>query len=90
MTLSTPEKVQSLYLGAGRLAIRAVETTSPPPATDNPEALRADRDRHDAILRRISAGRWGVPTSLAGSAVFLATRASDYVHGHSSPSTGVG
>ncbi len=52
MTLSTPEKVQSLYLGAGRLAIRAVETTSPPPATDNPEALRADRDRHDAILGR--------------------------------------
>ena len=50
-------------------------------ATDNTEALRADRDRHDAILGRIPAGRWGTPTDLAGPTVFLASRASDYMHG---------
>ncbi len=38
--------------------------------------------RSDEILGRIPAGRWGVPDDLAGAAVFLASRASDYVHGH--------
>lgn len=50
-------------------------------ATDNTEALRSDRDRYDAILGRIPAGRWGVPTDLAGPTVFLASPASDYMHG---------
>ena len=31
MTLPTPEKVQSVYLGDGRFATRAVATTPPPP-----------------------------------------------------------
>lgn len=50
-------------------------------ATDNTAALRADPARHRAILDRIPAGRWGLPADLAGAAVFLASRASDYVHG---------
>ncbi len=50
-------------------------------ATDNTEALRRDPQRHRAILDRIPAGRWGSPDDLAGAAVFLASRASDYVHG---------
>jgi 2-deoxy-D-gluconate 3-dehydrogenase len=50
-------------------------------ATNNTEALRADEQRNRDILARIPAGRWGVPADLAGAAVFLASSASDYVHG---------
>ncbi len=50
-------------------------------ATDNTAQLRADEDRSKAILDRIPAGRWGVPADLAGTAVFLASKASDYVNG---------
>jgi 2-deoxy-D-gluconate 3-dehydrogenase len=49
--------------------------------TNNTAALRADPVREPAILARIPAGRWGQPQDLAGVAVFLASRASDYVHG---------
>ena len=49
--------------------------------TDNTEALRADPARHKAILERIPAGRWGLAEDLKGAAVFLASPASDYVHG---------
>ena len=49
--------------------------------TDNTAALRADEKRNAAILDRIPAGRWGEPSDLGGAAVFLAGRASDYVHG---------
>ena len=51
-------------------------------ATDNTAALRADADRSRQILERIPAGRWGNPSDLGGAAVFLASRASDYMHGH--------
>jgi 2-dehydro-3-deoxy-D-gluconate 5-dehydrogenase len=50
-------------------------------ATDNTQALRDDPERYAAILERIPAGRWGRPEDLAGAAVFLASSASDYVHG---------
>lgn len=50
-------------------------------ATANTEALRNDPDRSKAILARIPAGRWGEPQDFAGSAVFLASSASDYLHG---------
>ncbi|HVV21021.1 MAG TPA: SDR family oxidoreductase [Pseudonocardiaceae bacterium] len=50
-------------------------------ATDNTQALQDDPDRSRAIVERIPAGRWGTPDDLAGVAVFLASRASDYVHG---------
>ena len=49
--------------------------------TSNTEALRADETRSREILGRIPAGRWGRPSDLAGAAVFLASDASDYVHG---------
>ena len=51
-------------------------------ATDNTEALRANPDRSRQIMERIPAGRWGTPEDLAGAAVFLASAASDYMHGH--------
>lgn len=50
-------------------------------ATDNTTALRADETRSKSILDRIPAGRWGESTDFAGPAVFLASPASDYVHG---------
>jgi 2-dehydro-3-deoxy-D-gluconate 5-dehydrogenase len=51
-------------------------------ATDNTQALRDDPNRNRQIVERIPAGRWGRPDDLAGTVVFLASRASDYVHGH--------
>ncbi len=50
-------------------------------ATDNTAVLQKDPERSRQILERIPAGRWGVPADLAGAAVFLASHASDYVHG---------
>jgi 2-dehydro-3-deoxy-D-gluconate 5-dehydrogenase len=49
--------------------------------TNNTEALREDKKRSADILARIPAGHWGDPRDLAGAAVFLASSASDYVHG---------
>ncbi len=43
--------------------------------------LRADPVRYPQIVDRIPAGRWGQPEELAGAAVFLASRAADYIHG---------
>jgi 2-deoxy-D-gluconate 3-dehydrogenase len=51
-------------------------------ATGNTAALRADATRSRQILERIPAGRWGTPEDLAGAAVFLASEASNYMHGH--------
>ena len=50
-------------------------------ATDNTRALRDDAERNTAILARIPAGRWGDPDDISGAVVFLASAASDYVHG---------
>lgn len=45
-------------------------------------ALQQDPERYDAITARIPAGRWASPDDIGGAAVFLASAASDYVHGH--------
>lgn len=49
--------------------------------TDNTQALREDPVRFQAILGRIPARRWTRPEDFAGVVVFLASAASDYVHG---------
>ena len=51
-------------------------------ATNNTAALQADPVRNRAILDRIPAGRWGDPADIGGTAVFLASDAARYVHGH--------
>jgi 2-deoxy-D-gluconate 3-dehydrogenase len=51
-------------------------------ATNNTEALQADETRNRQILERIPAARWATPEDMGGAAVFLASRASDYVQGH--------
>jgi 2-deoxy-D-gluconate 3-dehydrogenase len=43
--------------------------------------IKALPDRYNAITARIPHGRWGEPDELVGAAVFLASRASDYVTG---------
>ena len=49
--------------------------------TDSTAALVADPVRNRDITARIPAGRWGQPEDLHRIVVFLASEASDYVHG---------
>ena len=49
--------------------------------TDNTAALRADTSRTASILERIPAGRWGEPSDLRGTVVYMASAASSYMHG---------
>lgn len=51
-------------------------------ATDMNTALIEDENRNTQILQRIPAGRWGKPEDMRGAAIFLASPASDYVHGY--------
>ncbi len=50
-------------------------------ATDNTQALRANKERNESILGRIPAGRWGSPDDFKGPTVFLSSSASDYMTG---------
>ena len=50
-------------------------------ATEMTAALVGNPQREPLILARIPAGRWGVPDDLKGVILFLASAASDYVHG---------
>ncbi len=51
-------------------------------ATNNTQALREDAARSKEILDRIPAGRWGLPSDLAGPVVFLCSPASAYINGY--------
>jgi NAD(P)-dependent dehydrogenase (short-subunit alcohol dehydrogenase family) len=46
------------------------------------EATRADPAADRRIVEHIPAGRWGDTADLMGAAVFLASRAADYINGH--------
>lgn len=51
-------------------------------ATTQTAPIRVDGNPfNDFIIQRTPAGRWGNPEDLAGTAVFLASRASDFVNG---------
>lgn len=50
-------------------------------ATELTAALQKDPVRSQAITARTPAGRWGREEDIAGAAVFLASRASDFLHG---------
>ena len=59
--------------------------------TDLTEPLRTEegfRERYELISARIPHGRWGTPDDMAGTAVFLASAASDYVTGVAIPVDG--
>lgn len=51
-------------------------------ATNNTAALQADETRNRQIMERIPEGRWGDPADIGGAAVFLSSKAADYVQGH--------
>ncbi len=72
-------------LMANELASKGINVNAIAPGymvTDNTALLRADVDRNKAILDRIPSARWGDPEDIKGAAVFLASEASDYVHGY--------
>lgn len=50
--------------------------------TDMNAALLKDEDRLRSISERIPAGRWGNPEDFKGSVIFLTSKASAYVSGH--------
>jgi 2-dehydro-3-deoxy-D-gluconate 5-dehydrogenase len=56
--------------------------------TDAPLSLRNDPVRASQILDRIPCGRWGQPDELGGLCVFLASDASNYMHGSIIPIDG--
>jgi len=49
--------------------------------TEVTAGIRADAEREHSVLSRIPAGRWGEPRDVAGAVVFLASEASNYIHG---------
>ncbi|MFO1056195.1 MAG: SDR family oxidoreductase [Dongiaceae bacterium] len=51
-------------------------------ATEMNADIRAKPEFDGWVRGRVPAGRWAVPDELAGTAVFLASPASDYVTGH--------
>jgi 2-deoxy-D-gluconate 3-dehydrogenase len=73
-------KLLANELGAHNINVNAIAPGYM--ATDNTKALREDPARNKAILDRIPAGRWGTPEDLQGAAVFLASKASDYMQGY--------
>jgi gluconate 5-dehydrogenase len=50
-------------------------------ATEMNRALIDNAEFNAGVCKRTPAGRWGEPDELAGLAVFLASRASNYVTG---------
>lgn len=62
------------------------------PGWINTDLTRGAREQvpglHDKVLARTPAGRWGEPQDLAGIAVFLASRASDFITGTAIPVDG--
>lgn len=44
-------------------------------------ALWENKSKYDEIVQRIPVGRWGKPSDLIGTAIFLASSASDYLCG---------
>jgi 2-deoxy-D-gluconate 3-dehydrogenase len=57
-------------------------------ATDNTQALQDDPTRSKSIVDRIPSGRWGRAEDIGGTAVFLASDASNYVTGITLPVDG--
>lgn len=70
---------------ANELAEKNIQTNAIAPGyieTANTAPIRADEKRNAEILGRIPTGRWGQPEDLAAVAVFLASKASNYMNGH--------
>ena len=66
---------------AARLVTDAINVTSIAPGAFASEMNRAARDHGDAVANGIPARRIGVDEDMAGAAIYLASRAGDYVIG---------
>jgi NAD(P)-dependent dehydrogenase (short-subunit alcohol dehydrogenase family) len=66
---------------ATRLAQDRIVMTAIAPGAFASEMNRTARDHGDEVAKRIPAGRIGEPEDMAGAAIFLASRAGDYVMG---------
>ena len=66
---------------AARLIADAINVTSIAPGAFASEMNRAARDHGDSVAQGIPARRIGVDEDMAGAAIFLASRAGDYVVG---------
>lgn len=72
-------------LMANEWATRGINVNAIAPgyiATSNTAALQSDETRNRQILERIPEQRWGDPADIGGAAVFLSSKAADYVQGH--------
>jgi NAD(P)-dependent dehydrogenase (short-subunit alcohol dehydrogenase family) len=65
-----------------RLALDNIAVSGIAPGAFASDMNRAARDHADQVARRIPAGRIGTEEDMAGVAVYLASRAGDYVMGH--------
>ena len=50
--------------------------------TDMTSAILKDPVRVAEFMDRLPAGKFGTPDDMAGAAVFLASEAASYIHGH--------
>ena len=69
---------------ANEWAAKGINTNAIAPgyiATNNTKALQNDPIRNKAILDRIPAARWGEAADIGGAAVFLASKAAQYING---------
>ena len=68
-----------------RMALRLVKdnivVTAIAPGAFASDMNRDARDHGDAVAQRVPAGRVGVDDDMAGAAIYLASRAGDYVVG---------
>lgn len=68
-----------------RMALRLIENnivvTAIAPGAFASDMNRAARDEAEAVARRVPAGRIGTDEDMAGAAIYLASRAGDYVVG---------
>jgi len=66
---------------AARLVSDSIYVTSIAPGAFASEMNRSARDHADGVARKIPARRIGQPEDMAGTAIFLASRAGDYIVG---------
>lgn len=66
----------ALRLAPERIAVSAIA-----PGAFASEMNKTARDEAEAVARRVPAGRIGTPEDMAGAAIYLASRAGDYVMG---------
>ncbi len=69
-------KRMALRLAADNIAVSAIA-----PGAFPSDMNRVARDHADAVAKHIPAGRIGEPEDMAGAAIYLASRAGDYVMG---------